>query len=1447
MDHGNGTKTYIADAAGQPVTQNEGPVGSPGELLVPDRYEFYTFDESGDLVKRLMTLDQIQGLIAGGDSDAMDSDASAPIYYHENLPTDSNGHMDVTDMETSDIQGVHSVVASVQNVLKSELEATKKKPVSNKPLAVLNMPDAASSWSILLPGVLGGGSDPMIDEDDSSDFERITLTIPSADESTTAATTTKATTTTTIGTTITTTEEPSTTVKYVTKRPTDSPTVVHYLPIQNIPTKKPNQPVKVSTTSTTETAPSATPTIPGHNSIPVTDEMSASLSSVLAQVTDDRNRTADVSFVPIVTTSSSPTKLPSIKIPNQNCTTVENVGEKSNTSTPMPDGSLLVRNATTVDNNVSITILKETDINNNSTSASNNVSLMKDESLEPQSSNDNTPTYDKTPIEISTVPSKSTSEEFLIERNKPSTHIDESLKEFIATTISGSDISLNPVHINTTTAKPIEIKSTTVQQEAISTTKLAVKTPIKPISTPPVQSYSTSEPTISNFPISDPVSSKPPTSTSTDNNSSTKTKTDYEKETIVNAVDANKTNINIPTISYLVNNTISTLETTSVNTQLRNSPTTINPIKLESSSSDDGLLSKTSLNKTTTTISDKVASSDELVTSSSNSPSQNSSVLPIPIKYNTTVLNLESSEAPPKSSDVLSTSMENPMKSEPIIVDTINSSAPELLTTSEKYDDNPVELSTLPTSTEYILSAIIIGNVTNLTKAATTTMPSSVTEPTNTTSSETDIASTTFTPDKIKNKNTDKYDTSESKFVTTQTNKTMVIANNDKLTSKPISSDKIQNLTTTKSQNTTNYTKPIKPITTDEYFTITTYKPSTNQPIKISTKINNDIEYSIKIPSLKPHDEIQVQNMTENNQSSYLTSESDIKTETSTIEVKLNATESQVTPELLSTLEGSNPTPHVSTTDSMNLNSSSQNTKTPPLSSTIKSNNDHSIRISTSLPNPDITSTESTTFTTTLESEPESTDNTLTMENDPSVHASISAVTNILLEDKPSPPNEPQIPLPTSSNSSSSTLNVPKPANGELKYASIKDEDYTSTTEINDSSTIFITDEPDSTTIAGMYTVTGSINKESNYNTSMTGSNQSLSDENLEALSSSLVTTNENKTDEFNSTENNYEIITVGLTTVEEDNPTTTDAGYETTTSLRTTTNETEQNIRNESLIERPVMQAIPTKESKLNPDHINTGEPTNLDLNIEDAVIDENNNITEDNANTEISNEYTTPEQVLISSSNDKKETTPTTSTTENISTVSRLDTTTTGKIDKETVTEKIALKTAVKPDDTKSQVLKKPATQNVYRPLPDPPLTPPTAVELHPAPHESMGLEASTAFLGDDVRRFSDLCNELAFRMWTSITGKGSITSRSLVFSPFSATSLLAMVFLGARGPTSGQMNDILRLDDMVTFNPHQVLQNITESVLNSRNYGVATAAFIRELYSDKVISNFCKDQFN
>ncbi|XP_046988647.1 serine-rich adhesin for platelets [Schistocerca americana] len=130
---------------------------------------------------------------------------------------------------------------------------------------------------------------------------------------------------------------------------------------------------------------------------------------------------------------------------------------------------------------------------------------------------------------------------------------------------------------------------------------------------------------------------------------------------------------------------------------------------------------------------------------------------------------------------------------------------------------------------------------------------------------------------------------------------------------------------------------------------------------------------------------------------------------------------------------------------------------------------------------------------------------------------------------------------------------------------------------------------------------------------------------------------------------------------------------------------------------------------------------------------------------------------------------------------------------------------------------------------------------VDLRPADAaHQLGLEATTAALDGDVRAFADLLNELALRLWAGVAARGLNTAsappRSLVLSPFALTSLLAMVFLGARGPTSDQMNDLLRLDDVVTFNPHLVLRNVTDSLVHGNPPGVAAVAFVRQLYSDK-----------
>ncbi|XP_017782641.1 PREDICTED: serine-rich adhesin for platelets [Nicrophorus vespilloides] len=130
---------------------------------------------------------------------------------------------------------------------------------------------------------------------------------------------------------------------------------------------------------------------------------------------------------------------------------------------------------------------------------------------------------------------------------------------------------------------------------------------------------------------------------------------------------------------------------------------------------------------------------------------------------------------------------------------------------------------------------------------------------------------------------------------------------------------------------------------------------------------------------------------------------------------------------------------------------------------------------------------------------------------------------------------------------------------------------------------------------------------------------------------------------------------------------------------------------------------------------------------------------------------------------------------------------------------------------------------------------------------PQLGLGLEASTKSQDVDINQFVALCNELAFGFWNSVTN-GISAARSAFISPFAATSLLAMVFLGARGATSGEMNEILKLDDMVTFNPHLIFKNVTESIESSDKTGVATSIILRELYSDKSkgnLLNFYKER--
>lgn len=107
-----------------------------------------------------------------------------------------------------------------------------------------------------------------------------------------------------------------------------------------------------------------------------------------------------------------------------------------------------------------------------------------------------------------------------------------------------------------------------------------------------------------------------------------------------------------------------------------------------------------------------------------------------------------------------------------------------------------------------------------------------------------------------------------------------------------------------------------------------------------------------------------------------------------------------------------------------------------------------------------------------------------------------------------------------------------------------------------------------------------------------------------------------------------------------------------------------------------------------------------------------------------------------------------------------------------------------------------------------------------------------------------------QLAFDFWIALNNEGISSARSLTLSPFALTSMLGALFLGARGRTSGEINDMLHLDDIVSFNPHAMLRNISESVDEDKDANVYSNVFVRELLSDRSkgkILPFFKEKVN
>ena len=85
--------------------------------------------------------------------------------------------------------------------------------------------------------------------------------------------------------------------------------------------------------------------------------------------------------------------------------------------------------------------------------------------------------------------------------------------------------------------------------------------------------------------------------------------------------------------------------------------------------------------------------------------------------------------------------------------------------------------------------------------------------------------------------------------------------------------------------------------------------------------------------------------------------------------------------------------------------------------------------------------------------------------------------------------------------------------------------------------------------------------------------------------------------------------------------------------------------------------------------------------------------------------------------------------------------------------------------------------------------------AFNLPPLPAEHQGLEETTAQLKRSERKFVHINNNLGINMFKASVQDAVHRKENLVVSLVSATTSLAMIFLGARGVTSWQINELLR----------------------------------------------------
>ena len=100
--------------------------------------------------------------------------------------------------------------------------------------------------------------------------------------------------------------------------------------------------------------------------------------------------------------------------------------------------------------------------------------------------------------------------------------------------------------------------------------------------------------------------------------------------------------------------------------------------------------------------------------------------------------------------------------------------------------------------------------------------------------------------------------------------------------------------------------------------------------------------------------------------------------------------------------------------------------------------------------------------------------------------------------------------------------------------------------------------------------------------------------------------------------------------------------------------------------------------------------------------------------------------------------------------------------------------------------------------------------------APVGNLGLSVTNRDLDEATRNFVNVNNDVGLKLYRKLVEEHP--EENLVFCPVAASSALAMIFLGARGSTSWEINELLELDKMITFNPHLLYKNISDTLTMS-----------------------------